>query len=78
MQQVLVILIVVVAALFAAWRLMGVAARLRLLDLLAGAGFGVLSRRAADKARGLREGSRAAGCAGCSAASAVRKGPAGR
>lgn len=78
MQQVLVVLIVVVAALFAAWRLMGALARLRLLDVLAGSRLGFLSRRAADAARGLREGNRGTGCASCSAASAVRKGPAGR
>jgi len=77
MQQALVVLIVCVAALFAAWRLMGPSTRLRVLDRVGGAGLGLLSRRAQQKARGLREGS-GAGCAGCAAASAVRKGPAGR
>ncbi len=78
MQQALVVLIVGVAVLFAAWRLMGLAARLRVLDAVARAGLGPLSRHAQRKARGLREGSRAAGCAGCAAASAARKGPTGR
>ena len=78
MQQVLVVLIVGVAVLSAAWRLMGLSARLRVLDAVARAGLGLLSRHAQRKASVLREGSRGAGCAGCAAASAARKGPAGR
>ncbi|MEY4761733.1 MAG: hypothetical protein RLZZ200_1589 [Pseudomonadota bacterium] len=78
MQQILVVLIVAIAALSAAWRLMGPVARLKLLDRLVAVGPGFLSRRAAAAARGLREGGRAAGCAGCPAATGNHKDPASR
>jgi hypothetical protein len=80
LQQILVAVIVVAAALSAAWRLAGLATRLRLLDALARGGVGVLARWAAAKAAGLR--SAGGGCAGCAAGSvagsAAHKRPAGR
>ena len=79
MQQLIVILIVAAAALSAAWRMAGVATRLRLLETLArrlgpgraGAGF-------ARRAQREREALLGAGCGGCKAGSGGGKRAAGR
>jgi hypothetical protein len=76
MQQLLVAILVSFAAVFAAWRLVGIATRLRLLDAVARRRTGVLARRAANWARRLR--TQSGGCAGCAAGSAAGKRPAGR
>jgi len=83
MQQLIVILIVVAAALSAAWRLAGVASRLKLLERLArGAGKGWVGAWLTRRAQVAREALLGAGCGGCaggpSGGSAGGKRPAGR
>jgi hypothetical protein len=79
MQPVIVILIVVAAALSAAWRLAGVATRLRLFEALAArCGEGRSGAWLARKAQQQREALLGAGCGGCKSGSGSGKRPAGR
>ena len=78
MQELLVLAIVLAAALSAAWRLMGLASRLRLLDALSHSPLPVLAPWAAATARRLRESAAAGVCGSCAGGSAAGKRPAGR
>jgi hypothetical protein len=71
LQQLVVILIVVAAALSAAWRLAGVASRLKLLERLArSAGNGRVGAWLTRRAQRQREALLRAGCGGCAGGSA--------
>jgi hypothetical protein len=79
MQPVIVILIVVAAALSAAWRLAGVATRLQLLEALARRlGAGRTGAWFARRAQAEREALLGAGCGSCKSGSGSGKRPAGR
>ena len=79
MQQLIVILIVMAAALSAAWRLAGVATRLKLLEQLAcRAGNGWVGAWLTRRVQRERAAMLGAGCGGCAGGSAGGKRPAGR
>lgn len=78
MQELLALAIVLAAALSAAWRLMGLSSRLRVLDVLSRSPVRGLAHWAAATARRLRESAAAGVCGGCAGGSAAGKRPTGR